>query len=98
MGCSPWGRKELDTAEHTHATLLLRFKKKQQKRPSHRITTGASLVAQTVENLPAIWETQVRSLGWDSPGDGNGYLLLPGKFYRQRSLVGYVHGVKKSRT
>ena len=26
---------------------------------------GASLVAQLVKNLPAIWETQVRSLGWE---------------------------------
>ena len=27
----------------------------------------ASLVAQTVKNLPAIWETQVPSLGWEDP-------------------------------
>ena len=27
----------------------------------------ASLVIQTVENLPAIWETWVRSLGWEDP-------------------------------
>ena len=26
-----------------------------------------SLVAQTVKNLPAIWETWVRSLGWEDP-------------------------------
>ena len=25
----------------------------------------ASLAAQTVENLPAMWETWVRSLGWE---------------------------------
>ena len=25
----------------------------------------SSLVAQAVENLPAIWETVVRSLGWE---------------------------------
>ena len=25
----------------------------------------ASLVAQTVKNLPAMWETWVRSLGWE---------------------------------
>ena len=24
-----------------------------------------SLVAQTVKSLPAVWETQVRSLGWE---------------------------------
>ena len=27
----------------------------------------ASLVAQTVKNPPAMWETWVRSLGWDDP-------------------------------
>ena len=28
---------------------------------------GASLVAQLVKNLPAIWETWVRSFGWEYP-------------------------------
>ena len=33
-------------------------------------------MAQLVKNLPAIWETWVRSLGWeDSPGEGKGYPL-----------------------
>ena len=27
----------------------------------------ASLVAQTVKRLPTMWETQVRSLGWEDP-------------------------------
>ena len=27
----------------------------------------ASLVAQMVKRLPAMWETQVRSLGWEDP-------------------------------
>ena len=27
----------------------------------------ASLVAQTVKSLPAVWETRVRSLGWEDP-------------------------------
>ena len=27
----------------------------------------ASLVAQTVKCLPAVWETWVRSLGWEDP-------------------------------
>ena len=27
----------------------------------------ASLVAQTVKRLPEMWETQVRSLGWEDP-------------------------------
>ena len=28
---------------------------------------GASLVAQSINNLPAMQETQVRSLGWEDP-------------------------------
>ena len=28
---------------------------------------GASLVALTVKNLPAMWETWVQSLGWEVP-------------------------------
>ena len=36
----------------------------------------ASLVAQLVKNLPAMWETWVQSLGWeDPPGEGKGYPL-----------------------
>ena len=27
----------------------------------------ASLVAQTVNHLPAVWETQLQSLGWEDP-------------------------------
>ena len=38
-----------------------------------QIHTRASLVPQTVKNLPAMQETLVPSLGWeDSPGEGNG--------------------------
>ena len=28
---------------------------------------SASLVVQTAKNLPAMWETQVQSLGWEDP-------------------------------
>ena len=31
------------------------------------VVFGASLVAQTVKRLPAVWETRVRSLGWEDP-------------------------------
>ena len=38
---------------------------------SHRLSRTSllrtSLVAQTVKSLPAMWETQVRSLGWEDP-------------------------------
>ena len=51
--CSPWGRKE------SHMTERLNNNKDS--------TTRASLVAQTVKNLPAMQETWVRSLGWKEP-------------------------------
>ena len=28
---------------------------------------GLQMVARTVKSLPAVWETQVRSLGWEDP-------------------------------
>ena len=31
------------------------------------VPLGASLVAQLVKNLPAMWETWVQSLGWEDP-------------------------------
>ena len=31
------------------------------------VAYGASLVAQMVKNLPAMQETQLRSLGWEDP-------------------------------
>ena len=43
---------------------------------SSSLLTFASLVAQVVKNLPAMRETQVRSLGREEPlGKGNGYPL-----------------------
>ena len=53
----------------------------------------ASLVAQMVKNLPSMWETWVRSLGWEDPlegGRGNPlqYSCLENP-HGQRSLAGY---------
>ena len=47
---------------------------------SFRFELVSSLLAQLVKNPPAMWETWVRSLGWeDSPGEGKGYpLQYPG--------------------
>ena len=54
-----------------------------------------SLVAQLVKNLPAMWETWVRSLGWEDP-------LEKAKTAQHSSLDnsmdGVVHGVTKSWT
>ena len=55
-------------------------------------TRGASPVAQTVKNLPAVQETWVRSLGQKDPlvkGLASHPVFLPGEFHGQRSLVGY---------
>ena len=53
--CSPWGHKELDTTESDSTELYpLQY-------------SWASLVVQMVKNQPAMWETWVRSLGWEDP-------------------------------
>ena len=59
---------------------------------------GASLVAQPVKNLSAMWETWVPSLGWEDP-------LVKGKAafsgmlaWRKNSMDCIVHGVAKSQT
>ena len=62
----------------------------------------ASLVAQLVKSLPAMWETWVQSLDWeDSPGEGNGYPLqyscLENAMDRE-AWWATVHGVTKSWT
>ena len=57
-------------------------------------------MAQTVENLPAMQEAWVQSLGWeDSPGEGNGYPLqyscLENSMNRGRPEA-IAHGVAES--
>ena len=53
-----------------------------------------------VKNLPAMWESQVRSLDWDDPLE-KGWLPIPaflyGESHGQRSLTGYsLWGRKES--
>ena len=58
----------------------------------------ASLLAQTVKNLSAMRETQVRPLGQEDAlekGMATPLVFLPGEFLGQRNTV---HGVAKSRT
>ena len=57
----------------------------------------ASLVAQTVKNLPAMQETQVQSQDWKDPlemekATCSTPLFLPGKSHRQRSFQATIHG------
>ena len=53
---------------------------------------GTSLVAQTVKNLPAMWETGfdpwVGKISWRRQGQPTP-VFWPGKFHGQRSLAGY---------
>ena len=62
----------------------------------------ASLVAQLVENTPAIWETWVPSLGWEDPlekGKATHSSILTWRIHGQRSLAGYnAWGHKESDT
>ena len=64
--------------------------------------SSASLVAQTVKNLPAMQETQVRSLGWEDPleeGMATHSSILSRKISMDKEAwQATVHGVKKSRT
>ena len=55
-------------------------------------SSGVSLVAQRVKNLPAMLETWVQSLGWKIPWRREWLptpVFLPGEFHGQRSLAGY---------
>ena len=56
-------------------------------------TQHTSLVAQRLKHPPAMWETWVRSLGWEDSLEKETAthtpVFLPGKSHGQRSLVGY---------
>ena len=58
---------------------------------------GASLVAQLGKNLPAVWETWVRCLGWEDPlKKGTATPLQYSGLENSMNCI--VHGVAKSRT
>ena len=65
------------------------------------VVLWASLVAQSLKHLPAMWETWIRSLGQEDPLEkemATSPVFLPGESHGWRSLVGTVHGVAKSQT
>ena len=74
--------------EHSRSTLLFMISFAMQR---------ASLMAQMVKNLPAMWETWVRSLGWEDPLE-KGTAPLFECSGLENSMDGVVHGVTKSRT
>ena len=53
-------------------------------------------MAQLVKSPPAMWETWVQSVGWQSPGEGNGYPLQYSGLESFMDCI--VHGVTESRT
>ena len=60
-------------------------------RQEESIFTFHHVVAQTVKNLPAVWETWIQSLGWKDPlekGKLPTPVFWPAEFHGQRSLVG----------
>ena len=58
----------------------------------------ASLVAQLVKNLPAMWETWVQSLGWGDPLE-KGKAIYPVQYSGlENSMDSIVHRVAKSQT
>ena len=84
------------TTSHVRQIRTLRATATYYSSPSFKFSPvarhRASLVAQTVKNLPAMKETQGRSLGWEDPlgrGMATAPVTLPGEFHGQRSLVGY---------
>ena len=60
----------------------------------------ASLVVQMAKNLPAMWETWVRSLGWEDPleeGMATHYSILAWRIPMDRGAWwATVHGAAKS--
>ena len=59
---------------------------------------ASSLVAQTVKNLPAMQETQVRSLGGERSGEGNGNPLQDSCLENPKDGGAWrvtIHGVTK---
>ena len=69
--------------------------------PFTDIRKGASQVPQWKRICLPTQETWVQSLGWEDPLEEKWQLtpeFLPGKFHRQRSLVGYNLGVAESDT
>ena len=81
-----WGPTIPQNEATTPSALLLR------RLSCTTISSGASLVAQRVKHLPAMWETQVQFLRWEDPWRRKWHptpVPLPGKSHGRRSLLGY---------
>ena len=78
-----------------HRTLLPEEKCCDSKESNKKYLTSTGIkpmMAQMIKHLPAMRETQVRSLGWEDPlerGMATIPVLLPGESHGWRNLVGY---------
>jgi len=80
-GKSPW----------TEESGRLQSMGSQRVRHDSATKQGASLVAQTIKNPPAMWKARVPSLDQEDSlekGMATHPVFLPGEFYGQRSLAG----------
>ena len=101
-----WGRKEATSAGlyplGCYLQLFYRWLKYTRVGFQELMRFWASLVAQMVENLPAMQETWVRSLGWEDSleeGMATHSSILAWKIPMGRGAWrATVHGVTKSRT
>ena len=79
---------------HIHINLLFIYRYMNLKIPEVHISSS---VAQLVKNLPAMWETSVRSLGWQDALEKE--MATHSSILTWRSPWGcIVHGVAKSQT
>ena len=64
------------------------------------LNTSASMVSHLVKNLSAVWETRVRSLGWEDPlekGMATNSSILAWRIpIERRAWQAIVHGVTKT--
>ena len=65
--------------------------KDSKQQTDYSSVTSSSLVAQMVKHLPTMWETWVRSLGWEDllEKEMTTHSSIPAWRQGQRSLVGY---------
>ena len=84
----------LDTELSSHGPALTKRLLITNKRPLWFLYS--SLVAQLVKNLPAMWETWVRSLGWEDPMEK--VKATHSSSGLENSMDYTVHGVTKSQT
>ena len=86
-------------AQGARLSALKRPDGKEIQKGGDTCTRVADSVARVVKNLPTMWETQVRSLGWEDSLEKEMATHSSGESHGQRSLVGHSPwGPKESDT